>query len=158
MVKALARPPTEFGLYFLLMSGGYLLGNALVARFVGRKGIVWLINAGVLLAAVGTAIALALILLGWRHPLAIFLPIVLLATGHGMALTNVMASAVGLAPKHAGIASSLMSFIQQLAGAVGMQLTGLFSMDSALPMLIFCAGVSLLGLLALLVFPPTRLA
>jgi uncharacterized membrane protein YccC len=68
-------------------------------------------------------------------------------------LPNVTATAVSLAPQHAGVASSLIGFLQQLIGAVCVQLMGHFPTDTAMPMLIFCAVACASGLLLLYVFP-----
>jgi hypothetical protein len=59
--------------------------------------------------------ALAFIAAGLLHPLWIFVPIGLLSYGQGLALPNVTATAVSLAPQNAGVASSVL--LQQIIGA-----------------------------------------
>jgi DHA1 family bicyclomycin/chloramphenicol resistance-like MFS transporter len=153
MVSALGRPPTEFGFYYLFIAVGYFLGNWSVGRFMSRHDLHWMVVTGVLLAAAGAVLALACVLLGLTHPLWIFVPIGLLSYGQGLSLPNVTATAVTLAPKHAGVASSTIGFLQQLAGALCVQWMGLFSTDTAVPMLGFCAAVCLLGVGLVYVFP-----
>ncbi|HSN73204.1 MAG TPA: multidrug effflux MFS transporter [Steroidobacteraceae bacterium] len=139
MVDALRRPPTEYGLYYLLLALGYFLGNWSVTRLASRKGVEWLMLQGVAIAAIACIAALGLVAIGLVHPLAIFLPIGVLGFGQGLALPNITASAVALAPGHTGVASSLLGFAQQLIGAGCVQAMSLFATDTPYPMLTFCA-------------------
>jgi MFS transporter, DHA1 family, multidrug resistance protein len=153
MVSALGRPPTEFGFYYLFIAAGYFLGNWSVGRFMARHDLHWLVVNGVLLSAAGAVAALAFVALGLTHPLWIFVPIGVLSYGQGLALPNVTATAVSLAPQHAGVASSTVGFLQQIIGAACVQWMGHFPTDTALPVLLFCAVVCLLGVGMLYVFP-----
>ena len=102
--------------------------------------------------------ALAFVALGLTHPLWIFVPIGVLSYGQGLALPNVTATAVSLAPQHAGVASSTIGFLQQLIGAACVQWMGHFPTDTALPMLVFCAACCVLGVGMLYVFPRVEAA
>jgi DHA1 family bicyclomycin/chloramphenicol resistance-like MFS transporter len=153
MVSALGRPATEFGLYYLFIAVGYFLGNWSVRRLMGRHDLHWMVVVGVLLTVVGAVAALAFVAAGLTHPLWIFVPIGVLSYGQGLALPNVTATAVSLAPQHAGVASSVIGFLQQLIGAACVQAMGLFPTDTAMPMLVFVAAVCALGLAMLYVFP-----
>jgi DHA1 family bicyclomycin/chloramphenicol resistance-like MFS transporter len=108
---------------------------------------------GVLITVVSALAALGFVALGFTHPLWIFIPIGVLSYGQGLALPNVTATAVSLAPQHAGVASSLIGFLQQLIGAACVQGMGLFPTDTALPMMGFVAAACVLGLAMLYVFP-----
>jgi DHA1 family bicyclomycin/chloramphenicol resistance-like MFS transporter len=153
MVAALGRPPTEFGFYYLFIAVGYFLGNWSVRRFMSRHDLHWMVVVGVLLSAAGAVAALACAALGLTHPLWIFVPIGVLSYGQGLALPSVTATAVSLAPQHAGVASSTIGFLQQIIGAVAVQWMSHFPTDTALPVLVFCAVVCLLGVGMLYVFP-----
>jgi DHA1 family bicyclomycin/chloramphenicol resistance-like MFS transporter len=153
MVSALGRPATEFGLYYLFIAVGYFLGNWSVRRLMGRHDLHWMVVVGVLLTVVGAVAALAFVAAGLTHPLWIFIPIGVLSYGQGLALPNVTATAVSLAPQHAGVASSVIGFLQQLIGAACVQAMGHFPTDTAMPMLVFVAAVCALGLAMLYVFP-----
>ncbi len=153
MVSALHRPGTEFGVYYLFIAVGYFFGNWSVTRFMARHDLHWMIVVGVLLTVAGSAAALGFTVLGLAHPLWIFLPIGVLAYGQGLALPNLTATASGLTPEHAGVASSLIGFLQQLIGAACVQWMGRFPTDTALPMLGFCAVACLAGLAMLYLFP-----
>jgi DHA1 family bicyclomycin/chloramphenicol resistance-like MFS transporter len=156
MVTGLGRPPTEYGTYFLLLAGGYFLGNWSVARLAAHMGTQALMRAGVLVAAIATCAALGFAAAGLAHPLWLFVPIGVMGYGQGMALPNVTASAVTLAPEYAGMASSLVGFAQQLTGAACVQWIGSFAVDTPFPMLIFCATASIAALIALRVLRPER--
>ena len=125
MVSALGRPATEFGFYYLFIAVGYFLGNWSVGRLMARHDLHWLVVNGVLLSAAGAVAALAFVALGLTHPLWIFVPIGVLSYGQGLALPNVTATAVSLAPQHAGVASSTIGFLQQIIGAACVQWMGL---------------------------------
>jgi DHA1 family bicyclomycin/chloramphenicol resistance-like MFS transporter len=153
MVSALGRPVTEFGFYYLFIAAGYFLGNWSVGRLMARHDLHWLVVNGVLLSAAGAVAALVFVAFGLTHPLWIFVPIGVLSYGQGLALPNVTATAVSLAPQHAGVASSTIGFLQQIIGAACVQWMGRFPTDTALPMLIFCAVVCVLGVGMLYVFP-----
>jgi MFS transporter, DHA1 family, multidrug resistance protein len=153
MVSALGRPVTEFGFYYLFIAAGYFLGNWSVGRLMVRHDLHWLVVNGVLLSAAGAVAALVFVAFGLTHPLWIFVPISVLSYGQGLALPNVTATAVSLAPQHAGVASSTIGFLQQIIGAACVQWMGHFATDTALPMLVFCAVACVLGVGMLYVFP-----
>jgi len=153
MVSALGRSPTEFGFYYLFIAVGYFLGNWSVRRLMARHDLHWMVVAGVLLTAGGAVAALACVALGLTHPLWIFVPIGVLSYGQGLALPNVTATAVSLAPQYAGVGSSTIGFLQQIIGAAAVQWMGRFPTDTALPVLSFCAVACLLGVGMLYVFP-----
>jgi DHA1 family bicyclomycin/chloramphenicol resistance-like MFS transporter len=153
MVSALGRSPTEFGFYYLFIAVGYFLGNWSVRRLMARHDLHWMVVVGVLLTAGGAVAALACVAIGLTHPLWIFVPIGVLSYGQGLALPNVTATAVSLAPQYAGVASSTIGFLQQIVGAAAVQWMGRFPTDTALPVLLFCAVACLLGVGMLYVFP-----
>jgi DHA1 family bicyclomycin/chloramphenicol resistance-like MFS transporter len=148
MVRGLGRPPTEYGLYYLLIAAGYFLGNLGVTH-LHRRGTHALMAAGVSLSAFSAVVTLGLHLAGFNHPLAIFLPMFAMTIGQGLTLPNVTANAVSLAPDHGGTAASLLAFLQQVFGAVCVQWMARFPVSSAKAMLIFCAGISVLAFLLL---------
>ena len=153
MITALGRPPTEFGFYYLFIAVGYFLGNWSVKRLMAHHDLHWMVLVGVALTAAASVGALAFTALGLLHPLWLFVPIAVLAYGQGLALPNLTATAVSLAPQHAGVASSTIGFLQQLVGAAAVQWMGRFSTQTAFPMLTFCVVVCLLALAMLYVFP-----
>jgi DHA1 family bicyclomycin/chloramphenicol resistance-like MFS transporter len=153
MVSALGRPPTEYGFYYLFVALGYFFGNWSVSRLQSRHDLHWVVLNGVLLQVAGAVAALGFVALGFRHPLWIFVPIAVLSYGQGLALPNVIASAVSLEPQHAGVGSSTIGFLQMLIGSACVQAMGVFPTDTPFPMLAFAVVVCFLALGLLWVFP-----
>jgi MFS transporter, DHA1 family, multidrug resistance protein len=145
MSEMLGRPATDFGKYTLLMSGGYFAGNLYVVKR-GRAGnMERLARIGSVLQAVSALAALGFVLAGFTHPAFWFLPMMPMAFAQGLALPHITASAVQLAPGYAGTASSLLGFGQQAITALSVQLMGLAATDTPVPVLAFCAAMSLVS-------------
>lgn len=142
MTNVLQIPPAEFGLYYLFLSGGYFLGNFYVSRAGHRVSGTKLIHVGLAVQAVFAVVALGLALLGFVAPLYIFAAQCALTFGQGLALPNVTARGVALAPGYAGVASSIMGFSQMAIAAACVQLMGFAPMDSWIPVLTFCVVIA----------------
>ena len=149
MVTALGHSATEYGLYYPLISVGYVAGNWALNRFSGR-GQQWLIGFGVALQFVAAVAALAFVAAGLTHPLWIFGPMGVLYFGQGLFMPHLTAIAVSQAPAHAtGVGSSTLGFLNQLVSALCVQAMGVFGANSALPMLTFAVGAALFQWLVL---------
>jgi MFS transporter, DHA1 family, multidrug resistance protein len=144
------RPPTEFGLYYFMFAGGYFLGNLYVSKAADRTSAYQLMRLGLSLQFAFALLALVFALAGLSDPLWIFGPMLPLSIGQGLALPNITAKAVTLAPGFAGIASSLIGFSQQAVGGIAVQAMGFAPIDTVLPVLIFCTAIAALGLLSIL--------
>lgn len=149
MVSALGRPATDYGLYYLFIATGYVCGNLALRVLTGRRTSQWMVRTGVWVQGGASLAALAFVAAGFTHPLWIFVPMFVLYFGQGLFMPNLSAAAVGRAPQHAGVASSTLGFTQQILAALCVQLMGVTSTDSALPMLAFGAGAATLQLVAL---------
>jgi len=145
MVDALGRGSTEFGPYYLFVAVGYFLGNWSVGRFASSRGQQWMVSTGLTLQVAAAMTALALVLARVDHPLALFVPLGVLAYGQGLTLPGVTATAVSLTQEHVGVASSIVGFLPQLIGALALQGMGYFPTDTALPMMVFCTAVAVIG-------------
>ena len=64
-------------------------------------------------------------------------------------MPNLTATALSLAPTHAGVGSSRLGFLLHVIGAVCVQAMAVLGTDTALPLLLFCAAASLLHLVVL---------
>jgi DHA1 family bicyclomycin/chloramphenicol resistance-like MFS transporter len=156
MVTALGRSATEYGLYYPLISIGYVAGNWALGRFAGRDQH-RLIVFGVALQFAAALAALAFVLAGLEHPLWIFAPMGLLYFGQGLFMPHLTAIAVSQAPAHAtGVGSSTLGFLNQLASALCVQAMGLAGVESAVPMLAFGLGAAVFQWLVLRRTPPMR--
>src|SRR5690606_19108596 len=119
------------GIYYMLIAVGYFLGNWSVGKLTSRRSLHWMIARGLDLQLGGAVVALAVLKVGIVHPLGLFLPMAVLAYGQGLTLPNVTATAVSLAPHHAGVASSVVGFLPMLLGALGVQWMGVFPTNTA---------------------------
>jgi MFS transporter, DHA1 family, multidrug resistance protein len=137
MVEAFGRPQTEFAYYFAFLPLGYFAGNAFVLKFGGRFGEHRLVAMGALVATLACAVSIALLLSGWRHPLALFVPGgAVLNFGLGLALPTVSARAVSQANPHVGSGWGLVGCAQQVLAAMAVQVLGLFAVSSPYPVLL----------------------
>jgi MFS transporter, DHA1 family, multidrug resistance protein len=120
-----ALSPAQVGLGLGSITGGFMVGAALTARWAPRRGIAALILAGRLLSLAALAVALLLFAAGLEHPLALFVPTLLVGVGNGLTLSNVNAGALSVRPDLAGTAAGL-------AGALWVAIGALLSTATAL--------------------------
>lgn len=114
----LGMSPSDYGIYFAILSTGYMLGNFVSGRFTRVTGANSMMLAGNIIGAVATLLALSLFLAGYMHPLALFGPTAILGLGNGMVLPNASAGMVSVKPHLAGSASGLGGTLQIGVGAV----------------------------------------
>jgi DHA1 family bicyclomycin/chloramphenicol resistance-like MFS transporter len=129
----------NFGLYYLFLATGFFIGNLLVSRSGGHHDVVRQTHAGLWWQLLGTFTALALVLLGFTHPLAVFMPMMMFSFGQGLALPNLIAHGIRLAPNYTGVASSIFGFSQLALSAVAVQIMGYVPASGWQPALWFCA-------------------
>jgi len=134
IVEAMKMSKVAYGLWFIALSGGYMIGNFCSGRFSLKLGARKMILIGNILGAVGVTVLLALALVPVIHPAAIFLPCFLMALGNGFVLPNAVASAISVDPKAAGAASGSVGFMQMGMGALSSFVAGQVTTTSPLPM------------------------
>jgi len=145
----LGTPATDFGLYILFLSVGYFLGNLYVSRLRGHADLERVARFGTFLQAGAACTALAFVLLGFTHPIFWFGPMLPLAFAQGLTLPHVTATAVRLSPSYAGVASGLIGFSQQAMAALAVQAMGFVPTDTPVPVIAFCAALSLISVVAM---------
>jgi MFS transporter, DHA1 family, multidrug resistance protein len=134
IVEGMGMPKTTYGLWFIALSGGYMVGNFCSGRYSQRLGIDRMIRIGNLFGMMGAGLLLALALVPVLHPAAIFLPCFLTSVGNGFLLPNAVAGAVSVDAKAAGAASGVTGFLQMGLGAVFSYIAGQVTGASPLPM------------------------
>lgn len=122
--EMLGLAPSSYGIYFGIISAGYILGNFLSGRFSGRVGVNRMTLAGGAIASVGVLISICLFALGLFHPLSLFGPALFLGVGNGITLPNANAGIVSVRPDLAGSASGLGGALQIGGGALLSVLAG----------------------------------
>ncbi|WP_367714558.1 multidrug effflux MFS transporter [Nitratireductor sp. GISD-1A_MAKvit] len=126
--------PSQYGMYFILISVGYMIGNFLSGRFSKRLGINPMMLAGNICASLGLLLSLLLFSAGVFHPMSLFGPSFFVGIGNGMTMPNANAGLVSVRPHLAGTASGLGGALQigggaalsVIAGALLSQETGPF--------------------------------
>ena len=109
--------PIIYGLCFGAMAGGYVTGSLSGARLVRRLGIDGTLRIGGFCAALGGLLMLTALSVA-PSALSIVLPIVIYGFAIGLTMPQAMAGALTPFPDIAGTASSLLGFLQALAGAL----------------------------------------
>lgn len=146
LADMLGKPATDFGIYILFLSAGYFLGNLYVSRLRGHAALEKVARFGIWLQAVSACAGFIFVLSGLTHPMWWFGPMLPLAFAQGLSLPHIMATAVRLAPGYAGVASGLIGFSQQAFAAIAVQAMGFVPTDTPVPVLGFCAALSLVSI------------
>lgn len=116
--------PVAVGNWFAAPSVGYMVGNALAARFSGRFSIDRMILTGSSITASMLTLALAVTLAGGEGPAVFFGAVTIMGIGNGMTMPNVMAGMMGVRPDLAGTASGFGGAMMVAGGAVLATLAG----------------------------------
>lgn len=139
VVSIMERTAFEYGLWFILTSGGFMIGNFVTARNSQRYGIDRMIHFGLICMAAGALLTVLLVVL-WPFdgPWTVFIPQVLMSFGNGVFLPNCVAGAVSVRPQAAGTASGIIGFTQMTVGAAAAQGMSylIATADTALPLAI----------------------
>jgi len=125
VVEILHQPSSQYGLYFVLISAGYMIGNFGASRVSQRLGIDRMIQIGVGVSTVGGIVGIGVVLSGTVTTASVFLPMMLVAVGNGLSQPNGIAGAVSVNRRIAGAASGLMGFAQMAVGALFTVVVGL---------------------------------
>ncbi|MDH3738963.1 MAG: multidrug effflux MFS transporter [Alphaproteobacteria bacterium] len=134
MVNLFERPPSEFGLFIMLIMTGFFTGTVLSTRLTPKMGIENMIR-----LASGTSFLIGLsipvlLMLGYVSPWSLFGPGALMAICHGLSMPNAQAGGVSVNPTIAGSASGLLMFIQMSVGAGFAQVAGMMPTETAFPL------------------------
>ncbi len=147
--QALGLTAQQLGMFFAIVSAGYMLGNFISGRFSQKFGINRMMFYGTCTCAVGTSIILLLFTAGIYHPLSLFGPMFIVGLGNGMTLPNANAGMVSVRPQLAGSASGLGGTLTIGGGAAISALTGalLTPENPVFPLIIPMFIVSLIAIL-----------
>jgi MFS transporter, DHA1 family, multidrug resistance protein len=156
MIDVLERSATEYGLYFILVSIGYMAGNFTAARVTRRVGLDRMIVLGSSLALIGVTLVFGLLLAVAWSPALLFGPMMVVSFSNGLAMPNAQAGAISVDPSLAGTASGVAGFMQLLCAALVSQAVGMLQNGTPYPMLGFMVGCAALSLLGFVL--PRRLA
>lgn len=112
------------GIYFGIVSLGYMTGNFISGRYSTRFGINRMMLYGAIVTLFGLCLSLLALALGATHPLHFFGYMITVGIGNGMVLPNANAGMLSVRPQLAGSASGLGGAIMLLGGASLAALSG----------------------------------
>lgn len=158
VITLMGRSAAELGAWFAFVSFGYMLGNFLAGRFSVRYGVNAMVWWGLLIELVATLVGVVMVaLLPDGGPWVIFVPLLIVYVGNGVALPNAIAGAVSVRSEAAGTASGVAGFVQMGCGALISQFISypLEGATTAMPLVVamVAQGVAGLVLFWLLVRP-----
>lgn len=145
VIQLMGRSPGEFGLWAMMIAGGYMIGNFVTGRYAARVGTRWMIRAGIYLGVAG---ALGLVAAAWNglgHPLWLFGPMMIVTFANGLVMASAVTSTVSVRPDLAGAASGLSGSVQIGIGAIVTVVVGLLQDESALPPALVVGAAALLA-------------
>jgi DHA1 family bicyclomycin/chloramphenicol resistance-like MFS transporter len=152
-IGVLGRPPTEFGLFFMLVSAGFMAGTFVTARITARVGLDRMLVAGSALG-VGFGVVLAgMVAAGVWSTWAFFLPGAGMAFANGLIMPNAQSAAIGVNPRLAGSASGLTSFVQMATGALFAQAAGTLQDGTPWPMAVLMLAAALCAFASITLLP-----
>ena len=147
MMDVLKRTPVEYGLWFFVISAGYMAGNFLSGQYTQKVGIDRMIMAGCIVTICGGFLCLAAAISGLLAPATLFVPMALAAFGNGLTIPNGTAGAISVDARMTGAAAGWSGFTQMAFGAAASQLVGSLQTNWPFAVFWFMAVASILALL-----------
>ncbi len=148
-IGVLGVSPSAFGLLLFLPAVASFAGFWVTARYASRLRGLELMQRGALLACTGSALITGAALAGLLHPLALFLPGMLIGFGNALSAPYTITGAITQKPGIAGAASGLLGFLQLIVAAAATQLVAELSGSTPLPLGAVLLGLGLVSLIAL---------
>jgi DHA1 family bicyclomycin/chloramphenicol resistance-like MFS transporter len=117
VIEHMKTDPQTYGLWFMTLSGSYMVGNFITGRMSREVGAERLAQIGNWISLAGVGIAAALPFLFTWSPALLFLPLILNGVGNGLTIGPLTAAALSVNPKLAGAAAGMTGFCQLGLGA-----------------------------------------
>ncbi len=137
--------PFEYGLYFMISAGAYMMGNLITGRTSETWGPSRLVTFGLVSSLIGAVWLIANYSLQTLSPLTLFCGMGLFAFGNGLCLPSGMAKAISADTRRVGAAAGLSGFLQLGSGAVSSYFAGHLLTDSALPLILIMTSCAILA-------------
>lgn len=129
--------PSVYAIYFLFVSGGYMIGNFIAGKFANKISTDSMIKLGIYIMLIGIIVANYCFYIGYSHPIILFGPMGLIAISAGLISPNAIAGLLDVRPDIAGTAAGFSGFLQMTSGALGTFLVGFFHQESGSSMVGF---------------------
>lgn len=148
-IDVLGVSPARFGLLLFLPALASFAGFIVAARFTGRIGGPRMMRAGAMIALAGTVAMAAFAVAGVWHPLAVFVPGMLIGFANAIAAPSSTIGAISRDPAIAGAASGLLGFLQLVTAAAATQVVAAITPHSPVPLSLVLLVLCLAALCAL---------
>ena len=142
------RSPSEYALWFVLVSGSYMTGNFISGRISRRVGIDRMITIGTVASSTAALVMMVLFVSGWFGLVHFFVLAGMMSLGNGFSMPNGFAGIVSVDPGRAGTASGLSGALQMGLGAIAMTVVGHTMTESPMPVIVIMLVLALLALIA----------
>jgi len=148
-IDVLRLSPSRLGFLLFFPAVASFTGFLIASRAANQMGGLRLMQTGALFAFAGTAALVTFSLTGVWHPLAMFVPGMLIGFANALATPNSTTAAITRHPEIAGAASGMLGFVHLLVAAAATQLVAFFANHSPVPLAATLMGLCLVALFAL---------
>ena len=125
----------DFGLYFMLLTLGFMLGNFTSGRLGTRVEGDYMVLLGCVVGIITIELLAGSVLFFPDHPVALFIPGALLGFSQGLALPHAQALAINSEPTLTGTASGIVMFLHFLSAGIASQVISLVYDATFIPMI-----------------------
>lgn len=148
MADLFNRSASEYGLYFMILPVGFMLGNFISGRIGQRIRTDVMVTTGSSIAVAVTVLLSLVLLFVDVHPIWLFIAGGIIGVGQGISMPYAQAAAINVDRNLTGTASGIVVFLHFFGAAVSIQLAGVFYDGTFVPMLVIVFITSLLSLLS----------
>ena len=148
VITLLGFSPGDYGLFAVIVVGGFLLGATFAPQLARRYSGVAIIFAGTFIGLLADIFVVFTILTGSFELYGFGAAVFLLGFGNGFVIPNAVAACVSLRPDIAGSASAFTGSSQMAMGAIGSVLVAVLHDGSPLPLAAVMTGMSVLAVLS----------
>lgn len=142
----------EYGVWFLLLAGGFMAGNFMSGRIGNRATVTFMTVCGsILFLAIVIGMGIAYAIFGLTSMPMLMVPGFLLGIAQGMCLPYAQAGAMQVDPSLAGSASGAVVFSQLFCAGMGELVVGLLADGTLFPVVLVMFGFAVSAMTAALV-------
>lgn len=140
----------EYGLYFMLLTFGFMAGNFISGRLGNSVQTDYMVIAGSVIGLITVELLALAVFFFPQQPLAIFLPGALIGIAQGLSMPYAQAAAINAEPELTGTASGIVMAMNFLAAALGSLFISMLYDRTFLPMMVAIFGLCVLSILSAL--------
>jgi DHA1 family bicyclomycin/chloramphenicol resistance-like MFS transporter len=107
----------EYGLYFMLLTVGFMSGNFISGRLGNRVSTEYMVTLGCIVGLITVELLAASLFIWPQYPIALFLPGAVIGIAQGLAMPHAQAAAINAEPDLTGTASGVVMFLHFFAAA-----------------------------------------